>query len=262
MIITTAGRTNEEMNALAINIAKELNSKYVFRRKRSVAAIQEAEKDDCIVVGNERLELYLFGEKDPFFFHPNSAMFRIKRLLKGEHDPFIEAACLRPGKTVLDCTLGLASDSIVASFVVGVEGRVTGIEGNRYLAYLVKKGLQAWDSEISVMNEAMERIEVVNSLSLSYLKNLPDNSYDIVYFDPMFEEHILESDGIKALSRFAVYEDLTHELIGEAYRVAKEKVILKDHFRSERFKKYQFEVLIRKSSKFHFGVLQKKESII
>ncbi|MEH7346642.1 class I SAM-dependent methyltransferase [Bacillus sp. JJ1532] len=257
MIITTAGRTNEDMTTYAINIAKELESNYVERKKRSVAAIQKIEKDDCIVVGKERLELYPIGEKDPFFFHPNSAMFRIKRIMKGEHDPFIEAASICSGKTVLDCTLGLASDSIVASFVAGKEGKVTGIEANPFLAYMVNKGLKSWNADIPMMNEAMKQIRVVNMFSLSYLESLPDHCYDIVYFDPMFEEHILESDGIKALSRFAVYEDITQKLIDEALRVARERVVLKDHFRSSRFERFKFDVNIRKSSKFHFGVLKK-----
>lgn len=257
MIITTAGRTNDEMNLHAIQIAKELQSKFVYRKKRSVKAVQEAEKDDCIVVGKDRLELFPYGEKEPFFFHPNSAMFRIKRLIRGEADPFVEAACLQTGKTVLDCTLGLASDSIVASFVVGEEGLVTGIEGNPFLAYIVRQGLQSWNSELSYLDDAMRRIEVKHMLSLPYLRNLPDGCFDTVYFDPMFEETILESDGIKALSRFALYEDITHILLEEALRVAKDRVVLKDHFRSSRFEKFQFEVYKRKTSKFHFGIIKK-----
>lgn len=257
MIITTAGRTNETMTAYAMRIAKELEGKYVERKKRSVLAIQEVEEDDCLVVGKERLELYPFGEKEPFFFHPNSATFRIKRLMKGESDPFVEAASLSAGKTVLDCTLGLASDSIVASFIAGRDGKVTGIEANPFLSYIVKSGLKSWKSDISMMNEAMKQIEVVNTFSLPYLESLPNHSYDIVYFDPMFEEHILESDGIKALTRFAVYENLTERLIYEALRVAKDRVVLKDYFRSTRFERFHFDVKVRKSSKFHFGVITK-----
>jgi len=257
MIVTTAGRTNEVMLNQAISVARDLNGRFVDRRKRSVQAIQEIERDDCIVVGKEKLELYPFGEREPFFFHPNSASFRIKRLLNDEHDPFVEAASLQKGMTMLDCTLGLASDSIVASFVTGSEGKVTGIEGNSHLSYIVAKGLKEWQTDIGEMNEAMKRIEVIHNNSLNVLQSLPDKSYHCVYFDPMFEEHILESDGIRALSRFAVYEELTQELIDEAYRVAKERVILKDHFRSKRFEKFNFQVYKRKTAKFHFGVIEK-----
>jgi len=257
MIITTAGRTNEKMTEQAIKIANDLNSRFVERKKRSLHSLQKIENDDCLVVGKERLELFPFAENDPFFFHPNSAMFRIKRLINGEHDPFVEAAQIHAGSSLLDCTLGLASDSIVASFVAGQSGIVTGIEGNPYLSYIVHTGLKTWESGKMEINQAMAQIDVINDMSLNFLKSLPDNSYDCVYFDPMFEEQILESDGIKALSKFAVYVEMTQELIDEANRVAKERVILKDHFRSMRFEKFNFRVHKRKTAKFHFGVIEK-----
>lgn len=256
MFVTTAGRTNEVMINKAEAIARELDIKYVMRNKRSVKALQQVWQDDCIVVGKERLELFPFGEKYPFFFHPNSSMFRIKRLMAGDRDPFVEACQLTVGNSILDCTLGLASDSIVASYVVGQTGKVVGIEGNRFLAYLVERGLQSWESGIPKMDEALRRIEVVQKLSVEYLKSQPDSSFDIVYLDPMFEEHILESDGILGLSKMAVYEDITVEMMTQAKRVAKKRIVLKDHFRSERFAKYGFQVHRRKTSKFHFGVIQ------
>lgn len=256
MFVTTAGRTNEEMIKKAKEVALELKTSYIARNKKTVKALQNLYKEDCIVVGKERLELFSLGENDPFFFHPSSSMFRIKRLMENGHDPFIEACNLKQGKHILDCTLGLASDSIVASYIVGNEGRVVGIEGSPYLAYLVGKGLKTWDSGIEEMNRALRNIEVVQQISLDYLKTLPDKSFDCVYFDPMFEEGILESDGIKGLRQMAVYQDITNEMILHAKRVARERVVLKDHFRSQRFERFDFKVTRRKSAKFHFGVLQ------
>ncbi|SEM82096.1 Putative SAM-dependent methyltransferase [Mesobacillus persicus] len=257
MIITTAGRTNEEMVAQAQKTALDLESKYVTRKKRSVLSIMEIEQDDCLVVGKNRLELYPFGEEDPFFFHPNSSMFRIKRILKGESDPFIEATQLKAGMSILDCTLGLASDSIVASFAVGESGRVAGIEANPYLAYIVRKGLSQWDSGIADMNEAMRRITAIQNDSLTVLKQLEDNSYDCIYFDPMFEETVLESDGIRGLTKFARRDGLSVDIMKEAYRVARRRIVLKDHFRSTRFDQFHFSVYRRKTAKFHFGVIKK-----
>ncbi len=146
MFITTAGRTNLQLNHQAMKVAEELQIPYMERNKKSVSTLQDVAKDDCIVVGKKRLELYPYQEPDPFFFHPNSAMFRIKRLINNEHDPFLDAAKIEKGMTLLDCTLGLASDSIIASYAVSVTGSVVGIEGNKYLAYMVKEGLQQWDS--------------------------------------------------------------------------------------------------------------------
>ncbi|WHX99002.1 class I SAM-dependent methyltransferase [Neobacillus sp. DY30] len=256
MFVTTAGRTNQQMIEKAMKIADTLAVPYIPRRKKSIQALQKETNSECIVVGKERLELFSLEAEQPFIFHPNSAMFRIKRLANGEHDPFVEAAQLTKGMTFLDCTLGLASDSIVASFIVGDEGTVTGTEGQKYLAFMVREGLKTWDSEIYDMNKAMARIEVVHSRALEYLSSLPDNSVDCVYFDPMFDEAILESDGIKSLGHMALYDDLNEETIEEAMRVSKNRVILKDHYKSKRFEKYGFHVLRRKTAKFHFGFLE------
>lgn len=257
MFVTTAGRTDEKMIHKAKRVAAELKVSYHDRKKRSIKNMQEMLEDDCLVVGKERIELYPLGEYQPFFFHPNSSMFRIKRLMAGDHDPFIDATGLREGKTLLDCTLGLASDSIVASFVTGETGKIVGVEGSQYLSYIVGEGLLTWDSEIKEMNEAMHRIQVISKRSVDYMKELEDNCFHCVYFDPMFEKRILESDGIIGLSRFALYEDITDELIGHALRIAKERIVLKDHFRSSRFEKFGFQVLRRKTAKFHFGVIEK-----
>lgn len=257
MFVTTAGRTNPDMIEEAKKIALDLGCPYQERRKKSVQTLQSLYKDDCIVVGKERLELFLLNGEEPFFFHPNSSMFRIKRLLKNEHDPFIDATGLEKGMSLLDCTLGLASDSIVASFVVGASGKVVGTEENKYLAYLVGRGLNSWQSGLAAMDEAMRAISVHHLSALTYLKKIPSNEFDCVYIDPMFEETILESDGIRALAELAAYTSVTEEFISEAKRVARRRLVLKDHFRSKRFEHFGFSVIKRPSAKFHFGIITK-----
>jgi hypothetical protein len=256
MIVTTSARADEQTEQYAKHVANILSTTYVTRKKQSVTSIQSVYQSDVIVVGKGRIELFPYGEADPFFFHPNSAMFRLKRLVRNEHDPFIEVAQLQEGSSILDCTLGLASDSVTASYVVGPTGRVVGIEGNPYIAFLVQKGLQDWDSGIQSMNEAMRRVEVISGFAENFLKEQPDNSYDCVYFDPMFEESIVTSVGIKGLSKFAVYHEMTDHLVNEALRVAKRRVVLKDHYQSSRFQKFGFNVITRKSAKFHYGFLE------
>jgi 16S rRNA G966 N2-methylase RsmD len=257
MFITTAGRTNEEMKKRAKEIATFLDVPYLDRNKRSIAQVQIQEKDSCMVVGKERLELFPYGEMEPFFFHPNSAMFRIKRLQRGEHDPFVDACQLNKGMSFLDCTLGLASDSIVASFQVGREGKVIGVEAEKYLCYIVQNGLKTWKSEVPVIDEAMRRVEVHHQFCYEFLKSLPTESVDTIYFDPMFEQGILESDGIQALAQLAVYHSFQSEWIDEAIRVSRNRVVLKDHYQSKRFSEFGFEVIKRKTSKFHYGIIEK-----
>ena len=260
MIVTTAGRTNADMIMKAKQIAEELCIRYVSRKKTSVESLQKVVHDDILVVGKNRLEIRPMNGDGPLFFHPNSAMFRVKRILRGETEPFLQATKLTKGMSFLDCTLGLASDSIVASTVVGPTGCVVGVEGNRYIAYIVKNGLTEWDSGLIEMNEAMRRITVSHQDYRSFLTSLPDKSFDVVYFDPMFEESILESDGIKGVKRFALYTELDEHIFAEAKRVARKRIVLKDHWKSKRFERFGFSVYVRKTAKFHFGVIELEEN--
>lgn len=256
MFVTTAGRADKEIIELAKKLATEHQIPFISRKKRSVNDIQKENGNvDCLVFGRNRMELYRYEEKEPFFFHPNLAMIRMKRLLNGENDPFLIAGDVKTGDSVLDCTLGLGADSIVASFAVGENGKVVALEENQYMALLVANGLKNWkDADESIIS-AMRRIEVIQADHYQYLKTLPNKSFDTVYFDPMFEETIQSSNGIKGLTHFAVHHDLTAEIINEAKRVARKRVVLKDHFRSTRFQQFGFTVLKRKTSTFHFGFI-------
>ncbi len=256
MIVTTAGRTNLSMIQYAKQVSIELNIPFVSRNKHSIKELQHQLKEDVLVVGKDRLEIHFQHAGEPMFFHPNSAMFRVKRLIKGESDPLIESSELKLGDSFLDCTIGLGSDSIVASYAVGHLGKVMGIEGNKYLAYIVTKGLNSWESGQNDINRAMNRIQVVHMDHLSFLKECSDRSFDVVYFDPMFEETIDESNGLNGLRQLGIKSQITLETIDEAKRVAKSKIVLKDHWKSDRFKQLGFTVKKRKTAKFHFGTIK------
>ncbi|RFU69700.1 hypothetical protein D0469_09010 [Peribacillus saganii] len=256
MFVTTAGRTDGVWITKAKGLAEELNVTYVPRKKRSVKALQKIIQDDCLVLGKERLELYSMDSDEPFFFHPNIAMLRIKRLMNGEDDPLISTGQITEGMKILDCTLGLGSDALTVSYQVGPTGMVTGIESNVYLAKIVQTGLREWETGNPSVDESMRRVKIIMGDHLDFLKRLETDSFDIVYFDPMFEERISESDGIRPLAHFAAAEPITEEAVNEAKRIARHKVILKDHFRSRRFSEFGFSVHIRKSAKFHYGVIE------
>ncbi|MBP0724091.1 class I SAM-dependent methyltransferase [Bacillus sp. RG28] len=256
MIVTTCLRPDNSIIDRAIGVAKDLDTTFEKRNDLSIAEMHNVFNSPILVVGKKRLELFTQHSNEPFFFHPNSAVFRIRRLLNGEHDPFCDACSLEEGDSLLDCTLGLASDSIVASFRVGEKGRVIGLEKNKTIAYIVKEGIKTDQQNIENWNEILNRIEVNHVDHLAFLKKQKDNSIDVIYFDPMFQEEINESNGIKKIKPLAEYDSILEETIEEAKRVASKKVVLKDHFRSDRFKKYGFHQLIRKSAQFHFGYIE------
>lgn len=261
-IVTTGGRPDEKTRALAKMAAAALQYPYIERNKRSINRLQSDYDSAVLVAGRERFELYRFGMTAPFFFHPNSAAFRLKRVLKGEVDPLLEVTQLQTGDSFLDCTLGLASDSILAAYAVGKEGKVEGIEGDPDIAFIVKEGLKNFEASFSELQEAMGQIVVQQTTALEYLKNECDKSWDVVYIDPMFHAPIEESGNFTPLRDIGLHHELTKEWMAEAYRVCRRRVVVKDHFRSPVFKAHRLEQIIRPNTKFHFGYKSRTETAL
>ncbi|GGA62140.1 class I SAM-dependent methyltransferase [Ornithinibacillus halotolerans] len=256
MIITTSGKPSINIVSKAKQLSKRYNLPYIERLGVSIQTLKNEYKQDVIIVGSEKLVISPLSSDKELFFHPNLAYIRAKRILRGERDPFIEIAKLKEGMSLLDCTLGLASDSILASFVVGTSGKVTGIEGNELIYFIVKEGLTTFKSKNKYFNKAMQSIHVVHNDYLTYLLSLETNAYDVVYFDPMFQNGIETSTGINIIREQAIMTDMTEKVITEAKRVARQRVILKDHWKSDRFDKFGFNQLKRKTALFHYGTIE------
>lgn len=256
MIVTTSGRYNQHTLQKAKNIAMRYELILIMRKKRSVKEIKERYMDDVLVVGNDEISIMPLSGDDTVKYHPNFSMVRGKRLLNNENDALVDAAELKPGMSFLDCTMGLAADSVIASLTVGPSGRVTALEQSFILYLLAKEGLASYDTNIEMVNDAMQAIETVYQNHTAYLEKLPDNSFDIVYFDPMFDEEITDSQSLRLITEVTHTETLSQKTIDEAKRVAAKKVVLKDHFRSSRFEQFGFMQQVRKTSKVHYGVIK------
>jgi 16S rRNA (guanine1516-N2)-methyltransferase len=139
-----------------------------------------------------------------------------------DRDPFLEAAALREGDAVLDCTLGLGADALVAATAVGGNGRVVGVEGSPILAAWVAEGLRR------LPDEAAARIEVRAGDHAAILDALPERSFDVVVFDPMFRHARSEPGGFDLVRRLADARPLSAPTLARARRVARRCVIVKD----------------------------------
>lgn len=257
-VVTTAGRPDDLSMMLAQKACEELNLRFEPRKKRSVAKISKLLDANVLVAGKNRYEYYPKGAVAPFFFHPNSAAFRLKRVARGEQDPFLEACKLTDSDSFLDCTLGIASDAMLAAYTVGENGVVVGLEADPNVAFIVRNGMETYDTSELPLTSCMRYIKVVQSEAVDYLKNQPNNSVDVVYMDPMFEEVIEESNNFEVLRNAGSHIQLSQEWVHEALRVAKKRVVLKAHFRSTLFEQFGFQRDIRLTSKFHYGVILKE----
>ena len=105
----------------------------------------------------------------------------------------------------------------------------------------------------------MRKIITHNYDCIDYLKRTSDNTFDIIYFDPMFSYDIAESTNLSGLAHLADNHFPYEEFIKEAYRVGRGKIIIKAHFRDSIFEKHNFTRIVRKNTKFHFGFLEINE---
>ena len=257
-IVTTAGRPDDESMKLAQYASDALQAKIIARQKRSVNKLAQLYDANVIVAGKKRYEYYAKGADAPFFFHPNSSAFRLKRVARGEEEPLLTACKLEKGDSFLDCTLGIGSDSLLAAYAVGNEGKVTGLEANQNIAFIVKTGMQTYDTTELPLTACMRNIEVLHTTALQFLQQQASDSYDVVYMDPMFEQVIEEATNFEALRHAGSHIELSELWVKEALRVAKKRVVLKAHYQSQWFEQYGFLRDVRLTAKFHYGVIEKK----
>jgi len=228
----------------------------VERKEFSLPRLRERYSDsDIMLVSRERIEYY--HEHHPvLFFHPSTAAIRVKRLINGEHDPLMELSVIQAGDRILDCTAGLGSDALVYSFATRGNGQVTALESRAIPFLVLKQGLSMYNSAVPGMNEAMRRIQVVQADHYEYLQQQLDNSFDIVYLDPMFRKPIHESNSISAIRFLADPRPVTELTILEAQRVARRVIIMKEHRDSEEFARLGFKTDKRSTTKIAYGVIR------
>jgi hypothetical protein len=238
-------------------IADALSIRYVPRMGFTLKQLFQRVNDPEAILVTRTGWRYEHQNGHTFFFHPSASVMRIKQLRRGGSDSLVEATGMKPGESVLDCTLGMGADSIVASFAVGERGKIVALESQPVIALLVKEGLNTYQTNIRELNEAMRRIEVIQADYREYLPNCPDDSFDYVLFDPMFRQTIKESAAIQALRPLANLSPLDEESVNHALRVARKAVILKERPDSGEFARLGFEV-VKSSKQVAWGIRRKE----
>ena len=252
-IVTTTRKADNEN--FAREIAQRLGGQFVKREAFSLDALKKIHGAENILLVKKN-SLSVATAEGELFFHPNTAHLRIKNLRGGEGDRLIDALKISAGSKVLDCTLGLGSDAIVESFVAGEAGKVVALEVNPLIAEVVSYGLKNFSEDSPHILEAMRRVEVINVDCAEFLKTCKKNSFDAVYFDPMFRRPVKKSSGLNPIRPLADARPLTEEIIREACRVAKFRVVMKEHSGSEEFARLGFKVAGGgKYSSVAFGVI-------
>lgn len=227
-VVTTSRNPDDDETARASEWAERLGVRFVPRADRSLARLCEDEGvEGALTVTSERVGLIVPADGTEYFFHPSMARTRIRNIRDGAGDPMITAMALRPGESVLDCTLGRATDATVASHVVGESGRVLGYEAHPLIAALTIDGLRTYEIEGAGVQEAMRRIEARHGDCELVLPQMETGAFDVVYFDPFFEETLERSHSMQPLRRIGMHRALAVETFEQARRVARRCVVIK-----------------------------------
>lgn len=243
--VTTSLSLDDGVVSRAMAVAEELGCPF---RRRSGDSLDEVrdETGRGVLMVMTATEVRLLADGEVFWFHPNMARTRIEALLRGEEDRLCRFMALHPGDRVLDATCGLGADAAVVSHVVGAGGRVCALEHSAILAAMVREGARIYDHRTPEIVAAMRRVEVVATEAWAYLSDQPDDAWDVVYFDPMFEETLERSQGLEVVRRLASHEPITRNTIDEAVRVARRSVVMKDRMPGRQLEQLGFDDVSRK----------------
>jgi 16S rRNA (guanine1516-N2)-methyltransferase len=179
-----------------------------------------------LVLAARRADLYERGRA--FRASAGMAVLRVLRAARGEVDPIVAHAGLRPGDTVLDATLGLGADALIAAHATG--RRVVGLESDGTIAAFTQATLRRMGGH---GREPGRNVEIIYADHRAWLREQPDGSFDVVLLDPMFRRSGEAGPQFDLLRLHAEHALLEPQTLREAQRVARRGVLLKDAARGE-----------------------------
>jgi hypothetical protein len=227
VVVTTDRKPTPQMIEEARELSRKLAAPFVKRRHRTISSIKREYEANVLVVKRD-LNLTLHTLKgQELFFHPGLFKIRLVNYLKTGKESLVEAMELKEGERVLDCNLGLAQDALMAAFVTKQE--VVGLEKEPVIYEIVKRGLKKYQpkGKLKEASFAFELIKPVLTDNYQFLKKQPSKSFDVVYFSPMFVKPKWK-DGVMMPFREVAPKDFpTEEVLKEAERVARRRVVIK-----------------------------------
>jgi 16S rRNA (guanine1516-N2)-methyltransferase len=184
--------------------------------------VKDAQDAPVLVLGSRRADLFDGGRA--FRASIGMGYLRFVRTRVGQSDPLVTAAKLRPGDRVLDATLGLAQDALIAADAT--KNPVEGLEASPVLAAFVVAALRRLPS--TAAREAAARINVRCADHRAALKELPTKSFDVVLLDPMFRTAADANPLFDLLRHHGEHAPLDAQTLRQAQRVARRGVLVKD----------------------------------
>jgi 16S rRNA (guanine1516-N2)-methyltransferase len=237
--------------------AEELQLPFLKRRRgESLAKMRERYGLAGLLVATARGP-QVDTEEGVLRYHPGMAVLRVQELERGHLDHFVDACELKPGDRVLDCTLGLAADAAIASYVTGPSGKVVGLEASPLIWKVVSEGLKTYSDAPPELVAALRRITAIRANAREYIRTLPDDSFSVVYLDPMFQTPVAGSSNMQPLRPAAFHEEPDRAFVEAALRVAP-RVVVKERYRGYMEKLGASEIRGGRYSRVKYGIIRRQ----
>ena len=129
-----------------------LNVPFIIREDSlSLDSLLEINNFDALLISSEKGP-QIYSKRGTLFFHTNMATLRKLNLDRMGVDHFALATQLKSGMKYLDCTLGLATDAIIAADLAGLEGIVVGVAASSFIYLITSHGLRNYLSTNATIN--------------------------------------------------------------------------------------------------------------
>lgn len=258
LAVTTAGNVRAEAACTVKMLAAQAGLPFIHRRNRSIGQLFREESFDRFMVWPVAGQPSLYRRRGarPLFYHPGMGMVRIKRLCDNrEDDRLLAVTGARPGDRVLDCTAGLGSDAVVWSHAVGAQGICTALEASADIAQLFAIARATYEAGVPAFDAALRRVDLRFASFREALAALPDDSYDIVYFDPMFDATVEGSHSMQLMRDYADLTNVARTDLARASRIARRVVAIKGRRDSPLWRELGITQIDRKSGQVAYGLL-------
>jgi|GEM_PF-1032740 len=225
VLLTTSRRPAPAQVERARMLSKRLGVPYA-RRQGIPELLDKHGKKWAYVVSRRRDEV-VPNEGTGFHVHPGLFFAKTTNL---ENSPLVKAVAGDDGldaiNDIVDCTLGLAQDGLVAAHVFNAN--VKGIEGSPLVQSLLEEGLARLSSETDQpWAAAAQRIELYKGKAPDVLATFDDDSADVVSLDPMMVVPGRAQPGFAFFRNFAVFDQPEDAWLEHAARVARRRVVWK-----------------------------------
>jgi hypothetical protein len=219
-VVTTSKSPSDALRARAEDLARRWGLPVVERHRGSVAT---ARGDAATALVCTEEGWVAESARGRLAFHQGTAAKRLRELRHGGTDPMIRAGELAPGDQVLDATLGLGRDALVAAWAVGGGGTVTGIEADLVLAVLAAEGFaggipRPGSAPVTVRHDDSRRVLAAMAAA--------GETVDVVLLDPMFTDPRASDHGFALARDHTVATPLDPDWVALARAVARRWVVV------------------------------------